>query len=118
VDAPERAASSGVSDAVEVMIITPTASQPAKSRTMTRVVGFDAEAYRAAEDDDRVLLTRRWIRSTCAVEFPRFVNVLARVWHRRRVELGYGLRDLVNWSTVLDLQILVRAVWVLRSRHV
>jgi len=33
-------------------------------------------------------------------------------------KIGYDLQYLVNWSPVLDLQILVRTVWVVLSRRV
>jgi lipopolysaccharide/colanic/teichoic acid biosynthesis glycosyltransferase len=33
-------------------------------------------------------------------------------------KLGYDLQYLVNWSLVLDVQILLRTVWVVLSRRV
>ncbi len=33
-------------------------------------------------------------------------------------KLGYDLQYLVNWSIVLDIQILLRTVWVVLSRRV
>ena len=33
-------------------------------------------------------------------------------------KLGYDLQYLVNWSIVLDAQILLRTVWVVLSRRV
>ena len=32
-------------------------------------------------------------------------------------KLGYDLQYLVNWSLVLDIQILLRTVWVVLSRR-
>ncbi|MBA2507127.1 MAG: sugar transferase, partial [Nocardioidaceae bacterium] len=33
-------------------------------------------------------------------------------------KLGYDLQYMVNWSAVLDVQILVRTVWVVITRRV
>ena len=33
-------------------------------------------------------------------------------------KLGYDLQYLVNWSVILDIQILLRTVWVVLSRRV
>ena len=33
-------------------------------------------------------------------------------------KLGYDLQYLVNWSIVIDIEILVRTVWVVVSRRV
>jgi lipopolysaccharide/colanic/teichoic acid biosynthesis glycosyltransferase len=34
------------------------------------------------------------------------------------IKIGYDLQYLVNWSPVLDLQILARTVWVIAMRRV
>ncbi len=55
-------------------------------------------------------------------ELPPGLTGLAQVNGRYDTDadykLGYDLQYLVNWSLVLDLQILLRTVWVVLSRRV
>jgi lipopolysaccharide/colanic/teichoic acid biosynthesis glycosyltransferase len=55
-------------------------------------------------------------------ELPPGLTGLAQVNGRydtdAEYKLGYDLQYLVNWSLVLDAQILVRTVWVVLSRRV
>jgi len=55
-------------------------------------------------------------------EFPPGLTGLAQVQGRygtdAEYKLGYDLQYLVNWSIVIDLQIMVRTVWVVLSRRV
>ncbi len=55
-------------------------------------------------------------------ELPPGLTGLAQVQGRygtdAEYKLGYDLQYLVNWSLVLDVQILVRTVWVVLSRRV
>jgi lipopolysaccharide/colanic/teichoic acid biosynthesis glycosyltransferase len=54
-------------------------------------------------------------------ELPPGLTGLAQIHGRYRTDpeykLGYDLQYLVNWSPVLDLQILVRTVWVVAARR-
>ncbi len=54
-------------------------------------------------------------------ELPPGLTGLAQIHGRYRTDpeykLGYDLQYLVNWSPVLDLQILVRTVWVVLARR-
>ncbi len=38
--------------------------------------------------------------------------------HGELLKLGYDLQYLVNWSIVIDAQILLRTIWVVLSRRV
>jgi exopolysaccharide biosynthesis polyprenyl glycosylphosphotransferase len=55
-------------------------------------------------------------------ELPPGLTGLAQVYGRydtdAEYKLGYDLQYLVNWSIILDAQILVRTVWVVLSRRV
>lgn len=55
-------------------------------------------------------------------ELPPGLTGLAQVQGRygtdAEYKLGYDLQYLVNWSVVLDMQILVRTIWVVLSRRV
>jgi exopolysaccharide biosynthesis polyprenyl glycosylphosphotransferase len=55
-------------------------------------------------------------------ELPPGLTGMAQVYGRYETsaehKLGYDLQYLVNWSPVLDVQILVRTVWVVLSRRV
>lgn len=56
------------------------------------------------------------------LELPPGLTGLAQVYGRystsAEFKLGYDLQYLANWSPVLDLQILLRTVWVVLSRRV
>ena len=55
-------------------------------------------------------------------ELPPGLTGLAQVEGRygtdAEFKLGYDIQYLVNWSLVIDVQILVRTVWVVLSRRV
>jgi lipopolysaccharide/colanic/teichoic acid biosynthesis glycosyltransferase len=55
-------------------------------------------------------------------ELPPGLTGLAQVYGRYSTDaeykLGYDLQYMVNWSAVLDVQILVRTVWVVITRRV
>jgi lipopolysaccharide/colanic/teichoic acid biosynthesis glycosyltransferase len=55
-------------------------------------------------------------------ELPPGLTGMAQVYGRYETsaenKLGYDLQYLVNWSLVLDVQILLRTVWVVLSRRV
>ena len=55
-------------------------------------------------------------------ELPPGLTGLAQIQGRDGTDaeynLGYDLQYLVNWSIVIDIEILVRTVWVVVSRRV
>jgi len=133
-----------------------------KFRTMIPDAEEDGRARLATLDDERIVSSLAWMRSTRADELPQLWNVLrgemslvgprperpelvAEIVRRvpgyiRRNELppgltglaqvngrygtdaefklGYDIQYLVNWSLVIDIEILFRTVWVVLSRRV
>jgi lipopolysaccharide/colanic/teichoic acid biosynthesis glycosyltransferase len=55
-------------------------------------------------------------------EMPPGLTGLAQIYGRYSTDpeykLGYDLQYMVNWSPVLDLQIMLRTVWVVLARRV